>query len=266
MNKKKLIVFIHIEACGGTTFHFLLYKSLRSYFLAAPDHKFYNNGIFSVNQIKKLRTFKPNLEGIGGHRIRSFAGYEQAFPNHELLYITFLRDPIKRYISGFNYLNKVGRSCTLDEYLKMEWTINMQTRRLSRNGNVKEAIENTEKFFFIGLTEMYENSIKMLKNKLAVEGIQLSSTYTHKNISASPNSLKIDQITEKDMKLIQENNMLDLELYNYFKDTCINSIGQLVDDESNISMSNSLSIRFHNFNYKLTNLKNKILILPLLGK
>ena len=56
--------------------------------------------ILTAEKFQQFRKFQPLCTGLGGHRVKL---YENYFPNESTFKLTFLRDPIQRYISHFNH-------------------------------------------------------------------------------------------------------------------------------------------------------------------
>ncbi|MEM7548927.1 MAG: sulfotransferase family 2 domain-containing protein [Bacteroidota bacterium] len=129
--------------------------------------------------------------------------------------ITWLRDPVKRVISNYFYLVKIlelelkeqkkGLDITrkvvksLDEFASLEINKNRMSKFL-------EGID-LKKFFFIGFVEDYQSDINILKQKLGWKNL-------HRYQSNQTSSQKIIINEHKTIKIIEENNAADIELYN----------------------------------------------------
>lgn len=89
-----MIIFTHIPKTAGTTFHTIAESS-------------YNNNLCKKD-IRKMSykmgdkiSFTPSY--VGGHLPY---GLHRLFPDSNFKYVTFLRNPVDRYISCFNHVHK----------------------------------------------------------------------------------------------------------------------------------------------------------------
>jgi hypothetical protein len=60
----------------------------------------------SFEEVLMLFRLLPHTRGFGGHTTRSYLGYERA-AGRPIRYVTFVRDPVKRYLSHFNHQRSV---------------------------------------------------------------------------------------------------------------------------------------------------------------
>ena len=102
-----MFCFIHIERAGGTTLHYIFRNNFLRYLTLTPWSYWANKGenVFSKHEAKWLFRLLPFTPGFGGHTTRCYLDYEEVVG--ALNYITFLRDPIRRYKSHYNYQRKV---------------------------------------------------------------------------------------------------------------------------------------------------------------
>ena len=104
-NKKPLYVFLHVFKCAGSSIRkhvednfdegefFLTYGYESPFLIKRKGIKKYINSLTNKQ--------KNKLKIILGHT--SYYGIHKLFPNREVRYVTFLRDPIKRAISHYNF-------------------------------------------------------------------------------------------------------------------------------------------------------------------
>lgn len=241
----KQIVFIHIPKTGGISIHKMLSKSL----FGIDDYKHFNSTInLMQDPDRRLYPF------VSGHFF--FDAYK--ILSKDLIMFTFFRNPIDRTISAFEFmkahpevwLGKLAQE-TLKDFLSHEFVkkslSNVQTKLLGveidfhynyaqlvnkkinkeeyfdliNNAIYKEiaqhdldrAKKNLEKLFFFGFTESLSNDIKKLFYKLGLN----SPKVLHEN--RTPDEVrKRDKYTNEEIKLIEELNIYDIELYNYAKE------------------------------------------------
>src|SRR4051812_4528507 len=107
------LVFIHIEKCGGITLHNLLHANFKGYISPHPGFQEH----LSKEELKWLKRLYPGkVTGIGGHRAGAFQHYEDVI-KQPLFYFTFLRDPIKRYLSHLNWQKMImSKDWTFDSF------------------------------------------------------------------------------------------------------------------------------------------------------
>src|SRR3989344_6828500 len=129
-NKKPpLYIFLHIPKTGGTTFskHLLdgLKKETVIKFYSIPE----TGPIESLEKLKETinlllsgKEGQEQIQAIYGHSI--YLGLEKLFPDREIRYITFLRQPLNRIVSHYNFyrqkLEKGIRDKVITDLLKGE--------------------------------------------------------------------------------------------------------------------------------------------------
>jgi len=176
-------IFLHVHKCGGTSLMNCLDANYKK------DNIFVING---SNYRESYAAFK-NLDSKKRKSLDLLRGHH-FYGSHEYLrdsakYFTMLREPISRLISLYNYLREIDlykdinkNEMDLAEFLESGLAMaadNGMTRLLTNNdfdklpnGMVNEthalqAIENLEKHFVaVGLTENFEESLTLFKNKL----------------------------------------------------------------------------------------------------
>ena len=222
-----LIIFMHIPKTGGLTLRNII------------DQQYSKDAIlkFSRDGCKRIPTNRVDFT-----KIRCLYGHNR-FGIHEQIpisttYITMLRDPINRVISTYyfilarpqNRLHQKVKNMTLEEFITSEDkdiiipVSNHQTRYLSgtKNPNIEKALKNMEESFkMVGITEMYNESVFLMKQELGWGNID----YQKRNVSK--NRPKHEAIPESVIRLIKERNKLDYILYDTAKENLIKGINQL---------------------------------------
>ena len=240
LNDNPIWIFFHIPRTAGTTLithlagnfdrkHILKLYIDKGYFKDWNEIKDFLNHL-NDNQIR-------NINFIYGHQV--FYGVHKFF-NRPPRYIVFLRDPIERIISYYNFLrmnyemkNRILGLPVISEegnimpfkewYFKNPSLNNQMSRAILLNGlgdkiYIRQSTpENLEiikgllnKFYFVGITENFEEDSKFLFPRLGIKN-------TFENQSISKKYFTLDQDKEL-IELLREKNALDYEFYEYAKE------------------------------------------------
>ena len=218
-----MLVHLHLPKSAGTTLRMIIE---REYGL---DKIVQIDGIHSNSEaVNKYGLDKLNMcDVIGGH---------QYFGIHKLLdpeckYITMMRDPVDRVISGYSHLvDPCDRSmATFRDYTTTDLDkvgSNWQTRLLAGGElDLTLAMNNIKKHFStIGITEMFDESVMLMKNKLSWS---LNPYYVVEN----PGNDKVQRsdLDDSFIDKIKKNNNLDMELYSFCADKLKKDIDALGD-------------------------------------
>lgn len=175
------------------------------------------------------------LKGTPSSRLSSvkwIQGHFQ-FGLHEALsqpvqYLTMLRHPVDRVISFYYFLresprhplNKKAMSLTLKEFILCEdrniqnQIHNLQTKMISGDGtaSIEKAKKNIdEHFLMVGITERFNESLAIMRNKLG-----WNAPYNNKH-NVTKRRPKMEQVPAEIRKLIEQKNEIDFQLYEYGK-------------------------------------------------
>ena len=233
---KDLFIHLHIPKTGGTTLRDIIqrqYQSEKILMIPKLDESEDILKEVSTSQINQLKLIQGHLKyGIHNHFHR------------RAKYFAIIRDPINRVLSTYYYvlsqknnpqnLSTSNNQMTIYDYVQSgvnPFLINGQTQLISgKTGNIdnpiikseelfslaKENIEND--FLFLGITEMFDETILILKNMLGWHMPYYSIANRTKN---KPNYDAVDPTV---ISFIKEHNQLDIKLYNITKTSLLNKI------------------------------------------
>jgi hypothetical protein len=212
---------------GGTTLKNIIKRNLQP----STNYDIYQNHQQREQTLKAI-SHKP-VSCIQGH----FPfGIHQYFTNLST-YITMLREPTQRIISEYYFIRNNPRhnlyhkvnSISLEDYQRQPQNMNLQTRLISgqinhpvTNVDLEKAKQNIEQYFsVVGLTEMFNESIYLMKRKFGWTNIQ----YRKQNITKKKPT--IDKLPTKTISSITEHNHFDIKLYYFAKQILTGQINNL---------------------------------------
>jgi len=213
------ICFIHIEKAGGSTLHNWFKYYMPNYLSLDPYYTWTNekDSEFSNRELEILKMFHPMISGFGGHRLRSYLCYEDLF-NQNLKYITFLRNPIARYLSHFQHQNEMMKNeRSLNEFLNERRFNNFMCVKICGKQDGVLAFKQLKKMFsFVGFVEDFNKSLLLLCNEFSNHSIQ--PYYEKKNEGNRNMKINFDKLDENFQFKIEQNNREDIILYKLAKD------------------------------------------------
>jgi hypothetical protein len=208
-----ILAFIHIEKAAGITINRILRRSFGVHHCdVEPWSK--TADIFSASDLTLLQKLYPNLKSIAGHRVKPYSDL-----GDNVRYFTFLREPIARCASHYQYqIQRMRKQISFDEWISDEQYHNFQTKKIVVNADLGNAIALVEQLpIFMGLIERFDESIIMLQRW--VGGGQLDVAYRKENVAhdASIKNQLVQSLSTR-AKLEQAND-IDLQLYQYVEKT-----------------------------------------------
>ena len=235
---KDLFIHLHIPKTGGTTLRDIIQRQYRSEkILMIPKLEESENILkeVSTSQINQLKLIQGHLKyGLHNHFHR------------RAKYFAIIRDPISRVLSTYFYvlsqknnpqnLSTSNNQMTIYDFVQSgvnPFLINGQTQLISgKTGEIdnpiieseelfslaKENIEND--FLFLGITEMFDETILILKNML---GWHMPYYSIANRTKKKPN---YDAVNPTIISFIKEHNQLDIKLYNITKTSLLNRIAE----------------------------------------
>ena len=211
-----MICLTHIPKTGGTTFRYILINnySWRHYDFPESKKKFVNLSEYPFNSCV-IR----HIKSMSGHWLRYSDNTKHLVP--DLKFIVFLRDPIMRIISLFFHIQRYENSgINFKKWVENEYKgpilSNFQTKYIAGDNNLelaKSILQNG--YFFVGLTELFDESLLILRKKL---GVHFDVRYVIKRYSKNRSrEILNDNYNKKSLEKLYEHNDLDLQLYKYVK-------------------------------------------------
>ena len=209
-----MICFIHIEKTAGTTLdhifinNFIFYFGLESYCYWTNQKGTY----FSAAEFENLVKYFAFIKGIGGHSLRNWLNYDA---NNNIHYVTFLRNPIQRYMSHYLHQKyKMGIKWDIEDFIKDNRFNDYMTYRFSENGNLEKAKDNLKKIDFVGFQEEFDASLLLMRHFMGMS--ELCINYEAKNINKhGHDEAKVILEDPRIKNTIMENNEKDIELYDF---------------------------------------------------
>jgi hypothetical protein len=211
-----VLAFIHINKTAGRSVRYILRSSFGTRHCEVEPGPGSGKGqIFSIHDLRRVRKLYPRLESIAGHRLTGHVDLQEN--GTELRYFTFMREPLKTCASRFQY-NVQYRGKTglvFEEWIQRDWPRNHQTKMIAGTADVSEAIRIIQtKPIFVGLTERFDESMVLLKTRLANH---LNISYEPVNV-ARQNSLADNLLSDaRSRQMLIEANQADLALYDFVR-------------------------------------------------
>jgi len=206
-----MLAQIHIQKTAGQTIRAILRKSF------GPAHCDLIEGHDCLaDNLKWTARCYRRPRSIAGHAVRPGPVFREHFP--EARYYTFLRAPLARCVSHYQYILQRGsRYHPFREWV--EANADYQTRRLAGEPNGDKAIEVLETTVgFVGLVERFNESLVLWRKWTGEPGVDIG--YRSVNVARS-NAVKANVLASaQNRELIGELNREDEKLYRYVVEKC----------------------------------------------
>ena len=239
----------HISRTGGLTLAHILRRNFGDDHLDIYTEEIKNVlgsarvtptiGMLTPDELNRILDQNGEIKSISSHWIPIPSGIEilkERFGNVKI--ITFFRDPIDVIISKFfSFRRRYLHSETLPEHMLYDYRNDLSLflkhwAYVSKQYDVQDQCRNytayffdndrnadtclsrlREEFWFVGLTERFNEGLVMLKQKFQDLSISFNICYHKKNKGPKAKKERKELVTQKILENIRDQNIIDLQLY-----------------------------------------------------
>lgn len=225
-SEKQIIVFNHISKTAGSMMGAMMYRQYKNVYCNNPAH--YHERYQRLQFQEDINNCDTVIMGQISYDYKLIKNWN----NDPKIFITMLRNPIKRLLSMYHFLayNNIGMSgyeLKLNQVTLREWlTTDIQADNFvirylisKYDGEISqqdfdEAKQRLETDYeIVGITEMFDESLYMMFKQLKWD---IMPFYPNKiNVTDKPNDA--ENLSTSDIEYLMESNRYDIELYNYFR-------------------------------------------------
>jgi hypothetical protein len=212
-----LIAYVHVMKTGGQTMCDILRQSFpgRHCDLQAK-------GVATADDLRFARAFYPRLRSIAGHGVVPLGNLASACDS--IRYFVFLRDPVERCVSHYQYRRNKDETSDFESWLVRNQ--NYQTRFLCMTSDsgelwpvadVDRAIDAIDRHVgFVGLQERFDESLVLLGRWVA--DLAFDPAYRARNV-ASTNAVRRQILDDPRLvEMIRAHHVEDEKLYRHVRD------------------------------------------------
>ena len=202
-----MLICLHIPKTGGTSFTFILENNFGIFNCQTNQT---NRSTFTQADLDFARKVYPGLRSIVGHNLIDPVQLSVTNP----FYTTFLREPVARVISHYQYsVQQGGNKKTFAETLRVSENLeNLQVKLIAGGRDLDKAKRFLERCAFVGLTEKFDLSLRVLEG---LSPWKLNLNYQKKVVAKD---YAVKDVVERDqgmLEMAREYNQLDIELYQF---------------------------------------------------
>ena len=203
-----MIAFIHIPKTAGTSFKSLLRANFG---ICCVESNKVKRSVYTDRDLQFARKVFYRIDAVVGHNLKNPVDH---LHEEGMKFLTFLRKPVDRCIS--HYQDRVirnGLTMPFEEWISLEDNQNLMVRFIAGSHDLQRAKEIlAEQFLFVGFTERFEESLKLLNSLLDKP---LTLCY-RTSIKSRSNHVREEIIHhQKSMELVVRYNELDQQLYDF---------------------------------------------------
>lgn len=219
MKKDFFLCFVHPEKCGGSTVDWVLKTNFPDYYsLSANNNKTFE-GIVSKEQLALMQRWPVSIGGIGGHKVRSNAGYEQVVVS-PVKYISILREPLSRMLSHLSFRKQRGIQVEVEDYISKPYHHNFMCYRLCGQQSFEAAKAEIDNMSCVMLMEDFARSMLLLRQGLDLPQMDVRYQVINqgKGFGAQNQKLRMRDLSARWQQALYDHNAEDLKLYHYLKE------------------------------------------------
>ncbi|HYH81583.1 MAG TPA: sulfotransferase family 2 domain-containing protein [Longimicrobium sp.] len=212
----RLIAFSHVPKTAGLTLNLLL----RRHFGARHVDVVYRDAslAYTPRDLAFDLRLHPFARSLAGHSLKPYVDFGRFAAR--LDWYTFLRDPVKRFVSHYQHeVEKGGKTLPLAEWMRTFRRSNWQVRMLAGSEDVAAARQILdERMRFVGLQEHFDAGLLVMRRRLGLDGFRVG--YGRPVNTARSTDLR-DRIMDEVAKHraeVEGQNALDMELYRHAVD------------------------------------------------
>lgn len=213
-----LLAHVHVMKTGGQTTCDILRQSF-----PGRHCDIQAKWVVTREDIELARRFYPRLRSIGGHGVVPTDELATDFPG--IRFFVFLRDPVKRCVSHYQYRRNKDETSDFEPWLARYG--NYQARFLCRMSGAQDpwatvpdadrAIELLERNVgFVGLQERFDESLVLLRRW--VDDPDFDIAYRARNVASAVDTSKTLLGNPRAVELIEAAHREDQRLYRHARD------------------------------------------------
>lgn len=201
-----MIVFLHIPKTAGSTFQFILENTFG---LSACHTNHAKRPVFRQEDFVFAQKFFPQMKSLAGHNLRDPLALDLPGAFH----VTFLREPVARVFSHYQDHLLSGNRLSFEEFLGSEaCQDNLHVQLMAGEPNLEKAKGYLERCGFVGLTEKFDLSLRMLEK---LSPMPLNLNYKRRRTAPSNTLRRTLESDPRKVELARQHNQLDLALYDF---------------------------------------------------
>lgn len=172
-----MIAVVHIHKTAGTTLAGVFKRSFGPRHLDVLKIDRSTDHLTAAELREMMDRFYPRLDSLNAHPVRIYSGLESVVPDIE--YVTYLRDPVERTASHYQYDVQVGGvELPFEEWITHEAVADRQTRIIAGPGSTGEdAIALLPRFAFVGRSDRFDESLVMMQRAVDIPDIRYHSKW-----------------------------------------------------------------------------------------
>jgi hypothetical protein len=213
-----LIAYIHVMKTGGQTMCDILRQSF-----PGRHCDLQVKGVATADDLRFARRFYPRMKSVAGHAVVPLSNLAEACDS--IRYFAFLRDPVERCVSHYQYRRNKDETSDFVPWLAKY--AHYQTRFFSRTHEMRDpwavepdagrAIDAVEsRVGFCGLQERFDESLVLLARWVGDPAFEVA--YRSRNVASSSAIRRQILADPRTVEMIREHHREDEKLYRHVRD------------------------------------------------